>query len=73
MDKKRRLGLAVLVAKETGGRQRADEQGCGGSNSAKNNLQVLPRFELGLEESEPSVITNYTNGPLLHALFHVTI
>ena len=35
--------------------------------------QVHRGFEPRLEESEPSVITNYTNGPLLHALFHVTI
>ena len=25
--------------------------------------KVPPRFELGLEESEPSVITTYTMGP----------
>ena len=30
----------------------------------RQKSKVLPRFELGLEESEPSVITNYTIGPL---------
>ena len=48
--------------------KKEQDQGCRGSNSAckkaKNHSQVLPRFELGLEESEPSVITNYTIGPV---------
>ena len=37
------------------------------STKSKRNAQVLPRFELGLEESEPSVITDYTIGPLFGA------
>ena len=28
-------------------------------------MKVLPRFELGLAESEPAVITNYTIEPLV--------
>ena len=41
-----------------------------GNNSAveertsKSKTQVPPRFELRLEESESSVITNYTMGPI---------
>ena len=31
---------------------------------AKKKREVRPRFELGLLESEPNVITTYTIGPL---------
>ena len=38
----------------------------------KGKREVRPRFELGLLESEPNVITTYTIGPLLQCGDEVT-
>ena len=38
-----------------------------------DKTQVLPRFELRLEESESSVITNYTIGPVMVAFHNVKL
>ena len=51
---------------------------CGRGNPGSNpgegrqfliSLEGLPRFELGLLDSESKVIANYTTGPLLYTFF----